>query len=57
VYGYVYAYTSADEYVQECVEHDLEEHSRSRFRRDYRPKVDYMRFAKKVSKRSSRSAE
>ena len=57
MYGYVYAYTSADEYVQECVEHDLEEHSRSRFRRDYSPKVDYMRFAKKVSKRSSRSAE
>jgi hypothetical protein len=53
----VYAYTSAYEYVQEYVEHDVKEHSKSRFHRDYGPQVDYMRFAKKVSKRSSRSAE
>ena len=41
-------------YALSWVQHNLKEHSKARFRRDYGPKVDYRRFAKKPYRRLGR---
>jgi len=38
-------------YALSWVQHNLKEHSKARFRRDYGPKVDYRRFAEKPYRR------